>query len=227
MSDVLTWPLILGAGLIDGINPCAFAVLIFMISYLTNIVKSKSKMIITGLIYILTVYITYLMIGLGLLGVVQNPVLSDTIYLIAAFVALITGFLNIKDYFYYGAGFSLRIPKSQKGLITKWVHKGTIPAAIALGFMVSLFELPCTGGVYFAILALLGQSSDFIKALTYLMVYNFMFILPLIIMFGAVILGYSIKKAKEFKEEHKDVMKLMSGLLLIGLGVWMLYSIYA
>jgi len=218
--------LILGAGLIDGINPCAFAVLIFMMSYLTRVVKSKRRVVATGSAYVITVYLTYFFVGLGLLSVVQNPMISDTIYLIAGFIALITGILNIKDFFYYGQGFTLRMPKSQKGRVIRWARKGSVPSAIVLGFMVSLFELPCTGAVYFAILAMLSQGSTFITAINYLLLYNLMFVLPLIIMFGAILFGYSIKKAKEFKEEYKDYMKLLSGLLLLGLGVWMLYSVY-
>jgi len=223
----LSWPLILGAGLIDGVNPCAFAVLIFMVSYLTRVVGSKGKIAVTGIAYISSVYITYLIIGLGLLNVVRIPVISNTIYLVAGFIALITGILNIKDFFWYGAGFSLKIPSSQKERISKWVKKGTIPAAIILGLMVSMFELPCTGAVYFAILSMLGQSSTFTAAINYLLLYNLMFVLPLIIMFGAILGGYSITKAKTFKEDHKDVMRLLSGLLLVGLGVWMLFSTYS
>lgn len=222
----ISLPVILGAGLIDGVNPCAFAVLIFMASYLTRVVKSKKKVVATGIIYILTVYATYFLAGLGLLSVAQNPVISDSIYLIAGFVALITGVLNIKDFFHYGAGFTLRIPKSQKGRISKWAKKGTIPATIILGFLVSLFELPCTGAVYFAILAMLGQSSTYLTAVNCLLLYNLMFVLPLIILFAAIILGYSITKAKEWKEETKDYMKLLSGVLLIGLGAWMLWGVY-
>jgi cytochrome c biogenesis protein CcdA len=228
MADLptLSLPLILGAGLIDGINPCAFAVLIFMMGYLTRVSKGRVKLFFMGLTYIFTVYITYLLVGLGLLGVVQAPIISSTIYLIAAFIAIITGLLNIKDYFYYGEGLSLRIPKSQSERINAWVSKASIPAAIAVGFMVSLFELPCTGSVYLVILALLSQSETYFTALTYLFLYNLMFVLPLIVMFVAIMSGYSVKRAKEWKEEHKNVMKLISGLLLISLGVWMLWGIY-
>jgi len=220
-------PLVLGAGLIDGINPCAFTVLIFMMGYLTRVIKTKSRVFITGVCYITSVYASYLLIGLGLLSVVQLPSISSTIYLVAGFVAIITGVLNVKDFFYYGQGITLRIPKSQKGRIKDWVEKGTIPAVIVLGLFVSLFELPCTGSVYFVILALLAQSSTYATAFSYLVLYNLMFILPLIIVFIALLFGYSNKKAEELKDNYKDWMKLASGLLLIGLGIWMLLGVYA
>ncbi|MFA5405837.1 MAG: cytochrome c biogenesis protein CcdA [Candidatus Nanoarchaeia archaeon] len=219
-------PLIIGAGLIDGINPCAFAVLIFMMGYLTKVVKDKKMIIITGVCYIISVYASYMLIGLGLLSVVQLPSISSTVYLVAAFIAIITGVINVKDFFYYGQGITLRIPKSQKNRISEWVHKGSVPAAIVLGLFVSLFELPCTGSVYFVILALLSQSGTYLTAVNYLLLYNLMFVLPLIIMFTAIVLGYNHKKADKLKEEYKDWMKLMSGLLLIGLGIWMLLGIY-
>lgn len=220
-------PLVLSAGLIDGINPCAFAVLIFLMSYLTRVVKDKKRVILTGAAYITSVYLTYLLIGLSLLSVIQIPAISSTIYLVAGFIAIITGILNIKDFFYYGQGLTLRIPTSQKSRIKTWVMKGSIPSAIVLGIMVSLFELPCTGSVYLVILALLAESSTYLTAVSYLLIYNLMFVLPLIIMLSAITLGYSYKKAEEWKEEHKDYMKLLSGLLLVALGVWMLWSVYA
>jgi len=219
-------PLVLGAGLIDGINPCAFAVLIFLISYLTRVAKEKKRIILTGIIYVASVYVTYLLIGLSLLSVIQLPNISSTIYLVAGFIAIITGALNIKDFFYYGQGLTLRIPTSQKSRIKAWVTKGSIPSAIVLGIMVSLFELPCTGSVYLVILALLAQSSTYLTAVSYLLIYNLMFVLPLIIMLSAITLGYNYKKAEEWKDENKDYMKLLSGLLLLLLGIWMLWSVY-
>lgn len=221
----LSIPLIISAGIIDGINPCAFAVLIFMTSYLTKVIKIKSRIALTGFIYILSVYLTYFFIGLGLLTVASIPELTRIIYITAAVIAIVTGIINVKDYFYYGKGFSLKIPESQKKRINKLINKASIPASLLLGIIVSTVELPCTGSVYLVILALLGSTETYVSAINYLLLYNLMFVLPLIIMLIIILKGYGSKKAMKWKEKNKDYMKLSIGILLIGLGVWMLASI--
>jgi len=119
----ITLPLVLGAGLIDGVNPCAFAVLIFLLTFLLGISSTKKRMIRAGSVYIFAVYVTYLLAGLGLLTVIQISGMSVLIVKVAAIFALFAGLVNIKDYFWYGKGFSLEIPKSKKGVIERWIKR--------------------------------------------------------------------------------------------------------
>ncbi|MBU4502018.1 MAG: cytochrome c biogenesis protein [Nanoarchaeota archaeon] len=217
----ITLPLVLGAGLIDGINPCAFAVLIFLITFLINISSTKRRMVRAGTMYILSVYITYLIAGLGLLTVIQVSGMSRFMVYAAATFAVFAGLVNVKDYFWYGKGFSLKIPKSMNPTIEKWTRKGNVPAAIVLGFLVSMFELPCTGGVYLAILAMLASTTTNLMAFFYLLLYNVMFVLPLIIILFLVTKGMKAEHIENWRLSKKNWMRLAMGLFLLLLGIGM------
>jgi cytochrome c biogenesis protein CcdA len=218
----ITIPLILGAGLIDGINPCAFAVLIFLLTFLLEISSTKRRMVKAGSVYILAVYVTYLLAGLGLLTVIQVSGVSSIIVKAAAAFALFAGLVNVKDYFWYGKGFSFEIPKSKKGVIEEWTKKANIPAAIVLGFLVSMFELPCTGGVYLAILAMLANTMTKTAALGYLLMYNIMFVLPLVAILILVIKGMKAEHIESWRNAKKNWMRLVLGLFLLALGIGLL-----
>ena len=208
------------AALVDSINPCAFAVLIFMLQYLGSI-ASKRRMLNSGLIYITVIYITYLLAGLGILRGFQSLSLTELVYKIAAVLAIIAGVINIKDYFFYGKWFSLEIPKEHRKTIEKYVKQATLPAAVVLGVLVTAVELPCTGGAYFAILAML-QWAPFWRAFSYLALYNFFFVLPLIVILILFTMGYSADALESMRLEKRKYMRLGIGLLLFFLGAGML-----
>jgi cytochrome c biogenesis protein CcdA/glutaredoxin len=219
----ITIPLIITAGLTDGVNPCAFSVLIFLVTYLLSI-GSRKRIVIIGLSYILAVYIAYFAAGMGLLTVIQLSGLTQIIYKLAAFVALVVGLFNLKDFFWYGKWFSFKIPEVSKGTIEKYTKMATLPSALILGFLVSAFELPCTGGVYLAILGMLAGQSTKLAAVPYLLLYNLMFVLPLILILLIVYFGIPPEKAEQWRKSKRKWMKLISGLLMIGLGIWMLFK---
>jgi cytochrome c biogenesis protein CcdA len=222
LKEKITLPVIIGAGLIDGINPCAFAVLIFMLTFLIEVSSTKKRMIKAGTVYIVAVYITYFLAGFGLLSAIQITGATQIIVKIAAGLAILAGLINIKDYFWYGKGFSLQIPESRKGTIQKWVYKANLPAAIILGFLVAMFELPCTGGIYLAILAMLANTVTKATAIYYLLIYNLMFVIPLIIILLAVTFGMKAEHIENWRQSKKNWMKLAMGLVLVGLGIALL-----
>ena len=109
MPAELSLELIIAAAALDSINPCVFGVLIFLLAYMTKVFKSKSRMLLAGGIYILAVYITYFLAGLGLLTVIKSTGLGIPFYWLTAFIAIAAGLVEIKDYFWYGKGFSLQM----------------------------------------------------------------------------------------------------------------------
>lgn len=226
LKDKITMPVVLVAGLIDGINPCAFAVLIFLLAFLLQISSNRKRMIYAGAVYIFAVYISYFLVGLGLLSVVQLTGLSSIIVKVAAVFAIVAGLINVKDYFWYGKGISLKIPESKTHIIERWVKKANVPAALILGFLVSMFELPCTGGIYLAILAMLSNTVTHSQAIMYLLVYNLMFVLPLVIILLAVVFGMKAEHIENWKESKKNWMRLLMGLILLALGLALLFGIF-
>jgi len=222
LKDKITLPLIIVTGLIDGINPCAFAVLIFLLTFLLSISNRKKRMLKAGIVYIFAVYVTYFLAGVGLLSVIQVSGLSRIIVKVAASLAIFAGIINVKDYFWYGKGFSLKIPESRKKIIEKWTKKANVPAALVLGFLVSMFELPCTGGVYLAILAMMANTVTRIDAIGYLLLYNIMFVLPLILILILIFYGMKAEHIENWRKSKRNLMKLILGLLLLFLGLGLL-----
>jgi len=219
-------PVLVGAALIDGINPCAFGVLIFMLAFLSK-TAHKSHMIINGLVYIFFVFLTYLLAGLLLLPIIRKLAgFSVASYYVIAGVVAFAGLLEIKDFFWYGKGWTLAIFPSESQRIKKYVEKvGDSPLTAAfLGVFVALVELPCTGAVYLAVLALMAKSGLTMGNFSFLVLYNLIFVLPLIIILVFVSKGIHYEKLEAWRQKHKGLMRLMIGLLLLSLAAWMVLS---
>ncbi|KKU48726.1 hypothetical protein A3H10_02840 [Candidatus Uhrbacteria bacterium RIFCSPLOWO2_12_FULL_46_10] len=234
MSDQLTIGIVLGAALIDSINPCVFGVLIFLVAFMTKLFKSPRRMLLGGLLYSAVVYITYLLIGFGILKLALNTGLATTFYWVAALIAIIAGLLEIKDYFWYGRGFTLQIVPGGAERIKYYTNKiegmeGRHPALlfltiVGLGIFVVLVELPCTGAPYLAILGLLSQG-EFAAAVPLLLLYNLIFILPLLVIIGISYFGTSSERLEAWRQEHRGLMRLGIGLFMLILGLYMIYSL--
>lgn len=210
---------------IDSINPCAIGVLILMISVMLASKQSTKRMLLLGGVYVGSVMIVYLLAGLGLTYFFSTlPLaLAEYISITVGILIIIAGIIEIKDYFWYGRWFSLSIPAVFAKKIHNYTSKSTIFGVIFLGAFVSAVELPCTGAPYLAIITLLSQNFDF-NAFLLLVLYNIIFVLPLIIILLLVACGIKLQKIQRWKQLNKSYMRLLIGLLLIGLG-WMLMLI--
>src|SRR3989344_6697822 len=109
IGEQLTLGILVTAALADSINPCVFGVLIFLIAFMTKVFKSPHRMLLGGLFYTAVVYVTYLLIGFGILKIAVSFGFTRIFYWIAALFAIIAGLFEIKDYFWYGKGFSLQM----------------------------------------------------------------------------------------------------------------------
>ena len=221
---------VIGAALVDSINPCAFGVLIFLLAYLAESVKKASKMLLYGLIYIGAVFVTYLVAGLLLLPLIQKlGSFSVVSYYVLAGVIAMAGLLEIKDFFWYGKGFSLAIFPHESTRIKMYVKRVSDSpfAAAFLGFFVAIVELPCTGFAYLAVLGLISLSGLTINNVTLLIIYNLIFVLPLLVILWLVYRGMSTQKFEAWRQKHKQWMRLAIGLVLLLLAaVMILYVEY-
>ena len=215
-SDSLL-PLVLFTGLVDGINPCAFGVLLFFIAFLYTLHRSRGNILKLGAVYVCMIFLTYVLIGLGIL---QAIVISGEPHLLAKVSAGLTALLalvNLKDYFWYGKGFTLKIPDFTKPALVKFTEKASLPAVIVLGFLVGLCEFPCSGGIYVGILSLLSLQTKFWEGLAYLLLYNVMFVLPLIVILGLAANKRMVLQMEKWDVKNKRRMKLASGLVMLAL----------
>lgn len=211
--------------LIDSINPCAIGVLILLVTVMLSHAKTRGKMMLYGFAYVGAVLLTYLLAGLGLMFFFHNIPLYITAYLSVAIsvVLLFAGLVEVKDFFWYGQGFSLAIPPERAKQIHEYVNKISLPGVIFLGAFVAAVELPCTGAPYLAIITLLSQNFDF-TAFLLLVLYNLIFVLPLLAILAAVYAGVRISSIKQWKHSNRALMRLGIGLLLIFLA-WLLIMI--
>ncbi|MCJ7785250.1 MAG: hypothetical protein MUP41_15060 [Desulfobacterales bacterium] len=230
---------IVSAGLLDGINPCAFAALIFFISYLTFVGRKRTEILYVGLGYSGAVFVTYLLIGFGILSFVQHlsflPLFSRIVYILTIVFALVLGFLSLYDYIQLKRGFPSEMKLQLPDFLKKRIHqtireesKSTryFLAAIAAGFMVSLLEFTCTGQVYLpTILFVTNVPSLRASAVSYLILYNLMFIIPLLIIFGMVYWGVTSEQLASFLKKRASSIKLFTSLLFFALAGILILSL--
>ncbi|OHB21533.1 MAG: hypothetical protein A2939_00415 [Parcubacteria group bacterium RIFCSPLOWO2_01_FULL_48_18] len=221
----LTIPILVGAAVIDSINPCAFGVLIFLLAYLFKAFHTRRSVLLHGLIYISGVFVTYLVAGLLLVPVIsQLGRISTGAYVVIGIILIIFGLLEIKDFFFYGRGPSLGILPSAGRRIEVLVRHitGKFYTSFFLGVFVALVELPCTGAVYLGVLALVSIAGLTANNVFLLILYNFLFVFPLIVILFLTHRGSQAEKFEKWREKYRGHMRLAIGLLLVGLGVWMI-----
>jgi len=224
-SQLPTLGIVIGSAAIDSINPCAIGVLILMMSVVLSGKGSIGRMLFLGGIYVFAVFATYLIAGLGLIYILSSIPLFITEYLsiVVGVIIIAAGIFEIKDFFWYGKGFSLHIPTIFIDKINKFAKNTTVPGIILLGAFVSAVELPCTGAPYLAIITILSLNFDF-TAFLLLVLYNIIFVAPLIFMLILVATGVKLQNLKKWKQDTRGYMRLFIGLLLIALG-WLLIII--
>ena len=211
---------------IDSINPCAIGVLILMISVLMAGKSSTLRMVLLGSLYIASVFTVYLAAGFGIIYIFSKIPLVFTEYL-SIFVGILivgAGILEMKDYFWYGKGFSLQIPAVFAKQMHKHAAKTTVPGIIALGAFVSAVELPCTGAPYLAIITFLSQYGIDFTVIMLLILYNIIFVSPLIVILLMIATGTKLYRVKKWKQENRGFMRLLVGILLVAMG-WLLILI--
>src|SRR3989339_1676922 len=183
-----------------------------MVSVILGSGKSIKHMLLLGGLYVFSVFVVYLLAGFGLLFFLASLPLALTEYLSISvgIIIILAGLLEIKDFFWYGRGFSLAIPVYFSKKLHGLASKTTIPGVILLGAFVSAVELPCTGAPYLAIITLLSQYFDF-TAFLLLILYNIIFVLPLIIILILVALGVKLRKISRWKSKNKPYMRMVIG----------------
>jgi len=211
-------PVVLVTALVDSVNPCAIGVLVLLIATLLGMSKNRKKMLIVGMIYISAVFVTYLAAGFGLLIFIQRLNIGTQLSFVVGGLVIVLGLLEIKDFFWYGKGISLRIPAKRAEQIKKYMRNITIPGSILLGIFVAAVELPCTGGPYLAITTLLAKIGFTWKVFWLLVLYNIIFVLPLVVILFLVFFGIGTKRIKAWKDKQKKWMRLFMGLLMLALG---------
>jgi len=225
------------AGLVDGVNPCAFTTIIFLLSVLALLGKSRRQLAMVGIGFTLAVFATYMLLGLGLFGAIKVFSVSHGIstvlgYAVASLAFVLAGWSLIDFARYARTGdtgtVTLGLPTSIKSRIHNVIRRGLdtrslLVGSIGVGFLVSLLESLCTGQVYLPTLVFVARSPGMrTSAIGYLLLYNAMFILPLIAILGVSYFGVSSQRLGEFLRQHLGALKLAMAFLFAGLGLLVL-----
>jgi len=214
--------MVLGAGLIDGINPCAFVVLIFLVSYLYYVGRGRNEILIAGLFFAIGIFGAYLAMGTGLLGAVGYLESISKIFQLVFYpaMAVFTGILavlSILDFYrmhYKGKKavleLSAGLKKKTHNIIRKNARAKTIwIASLVTGVLVSFVEFMCTGQVYLpTIVYVINSAGVSTDALGFLVIYNLGFTVPVIAITLIAYFSSSTKKIQEYMTSTNAAAKI-------------------
>lgn len=236
---MVSFPLVTIAGVVDGVNPCAIGMLVLLLGYLLVFAKKPERVFKTGILYIGTVYLTYLALGYSFfasLNILNLAPYQTPFNLALGGLLLLAGLLNIKDFWFFQEkdqkgvwgkvkSFHLEIPQKAKPSLLKIVEQISYPATILLAILVTLLEAPCSLPIYVGTINILSQAglSNF-GVLAYFLYYNLLFVLPLIAVLFVVWQGKRVMEIKEWEHKYKRWMRLAIGVLLVVIAGWTIFS---
>ena len=231
---------VVAAGLIDGLNPCAFATIVFFVSYLAISGRRGRDILIVGAAFTTGVFLAYLLVGVGLWRVLQTlgflTSLGRWVYLITGLLCLFLACLSILDYRKARQGrleeMTLSLPHALRMRINSIIRqtrgaRAYVWVAFIAGLSVSIIELACTGQVYLpTIIFVMGVPELRVRAFLYLLLYNLMFILPLVVIFVLAYRGTTSRQLTGFLQARASAVKLAMSVLFFALAGWLLYAVF-
>ncbi len=211
--------LIIAAAFVDSINPCAFSVLFITLAFLFSLGQSRKQIIKTGLVYVLGIFLTYILIGLGILQVLTVFNIPNSMAKLGAIAIIIFGVISLLNEFFPNFPIKLKLPDASHKKVGELIAKATVPASFLLGLLVGMFEFPCTGGPYLLVLGLLHDDASFVKGFVYLVLYNLIFVLPLLIAIFISTDKPILEKLDKLRRMETKKARVWVALILIVLGL--------
>ncbi len=229
----ITLPTVVVAAAVDGINPCAFTVLLLFITAMLATMQAgeqslkaiRARMLSLGGIYISAVFLTYLALGVGLLKAVNFFTRQHLPARMGALVAILFGLWMLKDFFLPELGWRLQAPARVGDTARAMARKATIPALVIGGFLIGLCTVPCSGAVYLAVLSLLALQPSALLGYGYLVLYNLIFIVPLVVILIAASARPTLNRIAHWNLHHKEWVRLALGAGVVAMGLLILATV--
>lgn len=219
-------PAVIVTGLVDSVNPCAFAVILLLIAFLFTMRQSRAKVWQLGLVYIGMIFLVYFAIGLGILRAIQFSTEPHFVAQIGTWILILLGVINLIEYFFPRFPIKLHMPDWAHHRTHQLIGQASLPATVVAGFLVGLCTFPCSGGIYVSILTLLNAQTTANWGLAYLFLYNILFVLPLLLILAAIGNRASAKAWAQWERNNSSRIRLWYGVIMIGLGaiilLWMI-----
>ena len=207
------------AALIDSINPCAFGILLLTIAFLLSIGKIRSGILKIGGVYILGLFTVYILIGLGILQAFHIFNTPHFMAKVGAALLVALGGINLINEFFPSFPIQIRIPQAAHHKMAELMNKASLPTAFLLGALVGLCEFPCTGGPYLMVLGLLHDQGTYLTGVGYLLFYNLIFILPLVVILFIASDNALLEKVQAWKKAETRHMRMWGGVAMVVLGI--------
>lgn len=227
LREQLTLGAVVIAAVLDSVNPCDFAVLILLLGTLL-VVGKRVKVIWAGLAFAAGIFVAYYAIGFALYSLVGGirAFRVPFIYAVSA-LAIVIGLWEMKDLLWYGKWFSIEVPEKWKPSVKKITASVvSIPGAFVIGLLDSLFLAPCTSGPYIVILTLLSQTTSRVQGALWLLLYNFIFILPMIGITLLVHFGFTTTaRAERWRTAKLGKLHFTTGVVMVVIGVGMIIGV--
>jgi cytochrome c biogenesis protein CcdA len=229
----ITLPTILVAAAIDGINPCAFTVLLLFITAMLATLQAgdqtvntiQARLLSRGGIYIAVIFLTYLSLGVGLLKTLDLFTRQHAPARFGALLAILFGLWMLKDFFLPDWGWRLQAPGKIGVIARQSAKKATIPALIVGGFLIGLCTVPCSGAVYLGVLSLLALQPTALLGYSYLVLYNIVFVLPLAVVLLLAASRPTLNRLAHWNIHHKELVRLVLGGGVVVLGLLILATV--
>lgn len=218
---------VLGAGFIDGLNPCAIAVLLIFVSAILAAVEratrgsdaARRQVLVGGGFYIAGMYIVYFSLGVGLLGTIVFLQETHLVGRLAALVAIALGLLSLQEGLVPEWGQRLVMPARFHGTAHRLAQRVSAPALFVAGGVIGLCTVPCSGSVYLATVALLSQQATYLSGILYLGLYNLMFVTPLLLLLALASARPTYRLLGRAQLRARGTLKLLLGGATVGVGL--------
>ncbi len=236
--DQFTLVGVISAAAVDSINPCAISAIIFFMSLLSAARVGVSRMWISGVSFLVACFVTYLGIGFGLLKALGYLTAFQELRGVVdvVMIALLSGFAfySFRDAFRYhrtgrASDVALKLPGRLQGLIHRVMKRGLrtrhlILGGLAIGLVVTGLESVCTGQVYVpALVMMLKSGQSLLWCTIYLVVYNVVFIMPLLVVLVLTCAGLKTPVLVEWSRRNVVTSKILLGLLFVGMILLMVW----
>src|SRR3990170_2951088 len=229
----ITLPTVIIAAAVDGINPCAFTVLLLFITSMLATLQAGGQSINTirarllgqGGIYIAAVFLTYLALGIGLLKTLDFFTREHLPARIGALAAILFGLWMLKDFFLPDMGWRLQAPSQIGTMAQDMAKKATVPTLIVGGFLIGLCTVPCSGAVYLGVISLLALQPSALLGYSYLVLYNLIFVLPLVVILIAASARPTLNRLAHWNLHHKEWVRLALGGGVVVMGLLILATV--
>jgi len=221
LSKQGTWllPLVFISALLDSVHPCSFSILLITIAFLFGIQMSREKILRLGGTYIAGIFTAYFLIGLGILKVLHLFNTPHFMGKLGATLLIIFGIFNLLSRLFPSFPVKLKIPGVAHGMISKLMDKASFPAVFGLGLLVGICQFPCMGGPYLMIIGLLRDQMTYLSGFNYLLLYNLILIIPLVVVLFVSADKLLVEKMQIWKRDNIAGLKLWTGIAMIIIGI--------